>query len=47
MNFIINNDIEMYSTHNEIKSVIATSVLKNVYMNKLDDVVNKCNNTNI
>ena len=45
--FLQNNDIEIYSTHNEGKSVIATSVLKNVYMNKLDDVVNKCNNTNI
>ena len=54
------NDIEMYSTHNEGKSVIAkrfirtlenkidkymTSVSKNVYIDKLDDIVNKCSNT--
>ena len=50
------NDIEMYSAHNEGKSVIAerfirtlkskiykcmNSVLKNVYIDKLDDIVNK------
>ena len=55
-----NNDVEMYSTHNEGKSVIAErfiktlknemckympSVLQNVYIDKLDDVVNKYNNT--
>ena len=54
------NDIEMYSTHNNRKSVIAerflrtlknkihkymTSVSKNVYIDKLDDIVNKHNNT--
>ena len=54
------NDIEMYSAHNEGKSVVAerftrtlknkiykylTSVSKNVYIDKLDDIVNKCNNT--
>ena len=54
------NDIEMYSTHNEGKSVIAerfirtlknkiykymTSISKNVYIDKLDDIVNKYNNT--
>ena len=54
------NDIEMYSVHNEVKSVIAerfirtlnndiykymTSIPKNFYINKLDDIVNKCNNT--
>ena len=54
------NDIEMYSTHNNGKSVIAerflrtlknkihkymTSVSKNVYIDKLDDIVNKHNNT--
>ena len=48
------NDVEMYSTHNEGKSVIAerfirtlknkiykymTSVSKNVYIDKLDDIV--------
>ena len=53
------NDIEMYSTHNEGKSVIAerfirtlknkiykymTSISKNVYIDKLDDIVNKYNN---
>ena len=54
------NDIEMYSTHDEGKSVSAerfirtlenkiykymTSVSKNVYINKLDDIVNEYNNT--
>ena len=54
------NDIEMYSTHNEGKSVVAerfirtlknkiykymTSISKNVYIDKLDDIVNKYNNT--
>ena len=54
------NVIEMYSTHNEGKSVVAerfmrifknkiykymTSMSKNVYINKLDDAVNKYNNT--
>ena len=53
--------IEMYSTQNEGKSVIAkrfirtlknkiykymTSVSKNVYIDKLDDLVNKYNNAN-
>ena len=55
-----NNDIEMYSTHNEGKSVVAqrfirtlknkiykymTSISKNVYIDKLGDIVNKYNNT--
>ena len=54
------NDIEMYSTNNERKSVIAerfirtlknktykymTSVSKNVYIDKLDDIVKDYNNT--
>ena len=54
------NDIEMHSTHNEGKSVVAeifirtlrnkiykyiTSVSKNVYIDKLDDIVNEYNNT--
>ena len=54
------NDIEMYSTHNEGKSVVAeryistlktkiykymTSVSKNVYIDKLDDIVGEYNNT--
>ena len=54
------NDIEMYSTNNEEKSVIAeefirtlknkiykymTSISKNVYIDKLDDIVKKYNNT--
>ena len=54
------NDIEMYSIHNEGKSVVAerfirtlktkiykymTSVLKNVYIDKLDDIVGEYNNT--
>ena len=53
------SDIEMYSTHNEGKSVIAegfirtlknkiyeyvTSISKNVYIVKLDDIFNKYNN---
>ena len=48
------NDIEMYSTNNEVKSVISekfirtlknkiykymTSISKNVYIDKLDDIV--------
>ena len=52
--FLQNNDMEMYSKHNEGKSVVAerfirtlknkiykymTSVSKNVYTNKLDDIV--------
>ena len=52
--FLQNNDMEMYSKHNEGKSVVAerfiralknkiykymTSVSKNVYINKLDDIV--------
>ena len=54
------NDIEMYSTHNEGKSILTerftriiknkiykhmTSISKNVYIDKLDDIVNECNNT--
>ena len=50
------NDMEIYSTYNEVKSVVAkrflrtlkkknykymTSVSKNVYIDELDDVVNK------
>ena len=53
------NAIEVYSTHNEGKSVIAerfiralkdkihkymTSISRNVYIDKLDDIVNTCNN---
>ena len=53
-------DIEMYSVHNEGKSVVAekfirtlktkiykymTSLLKNVYIDKLDDIVDEYNNT--
>ena len=53
------NNIEMYSTHNEEKSVVAerfiktlmikiykymTSISKNVYIDKLDDIVNEHNN---
>ena len=53
------NDIQMYSTHNERKSVIAekcittlknkiykymTLVSKYIYIDKLDDIVNKYNN---
>ena len=54
------NDIEMYSTHNEGKSVVAerfirtiknkiykhmTLISKNVYIDKLDDIVNEHNDT--
>ena len=54
------NAVEMYSTHNEGKSVVAetfittlkyktykymNSISKNVYINKLDDIVNQYNNT--
>ena len=54
------NYIEMYSKHNEGKSVVAdrfiktiknkiykhmTSISKNVYIHKLDDIVNEYSNT--
>ena len=54
------NNIEMYSIHNEGKSVVVerfirtlktkiykymTSISKNVYIDKLDDIVNEYNNT--
>ena len=53
------NDVEMYSMHNEGKSVVAerfirtlknkiykymTAISKNVYIDKLDDIVNEYNN---
>ena len=56
--FLQNNDIEMYSMHNEGKSVAderfiraienkifkyMTSGSKNVYIEKVDDIVNECN----
>ena len=67
-NFVINqwnhgkkkNAIELYSTHNDGKSVVAvkfiktlknkidkymTSPWKKVYIGRLDNIVNKCNNT--
>ena len=59
--FLQNNDIEMYSMHNDKgKSFVAerfirnlknkiykymTSISKNAYIDKLDDIVNKYNNT--
>ena len=58
--FLQNNAIEMYSTYNEGKPVVAekflralknkiykymTSISKDVYIDKLDDIVNKYNNT--
>ena len=58
--FLPNNDIKLYSRHNEEKSVLVErffrtlknktykcmiSVPKNVYIDKLDDIVNKYNNT--
>ena len=54
------NNIEMYSTYNEGKSVLAerfirtlnnkifkqmTTISKNVYIDVLNDIFNKCNNT--
>ena len=53
--FLQNNNIEMYSTHNEGKSVVDERFIKtlgrkihtdmtlisNVYIDKLDDIVNK------
>ena len=54
------DDIEVHSTHNEGKSVVAerfirnvenkiykymTSILKNEYINRLDDIVNEYSNT--
>ena len=54
------NDIVMYSTHNERKSIVAerfiktlkskiykymTSISKNVYIDKIDDIVDEYNNT--
>ena len=54
------NDMEMYSTHNEGKSVVAerfvrtlkakiykytTAISKNVYIDKLDDIVKESSNT--
>ena len=54
------NDIEIYSTHDEGKSVVSerfirtlinkiykymTSISKIVYIDKLEDIVNKYNNT--
>ena len=55
------NDVEMYSTQNEGKSVVVverfirrirnkiykhvTSISENVYIDKLDDIVNEYNNT--
>ena len=54
------NNIEMYSAHNEEKSIVAekvittlktkiykymTSISKNIFNDKLDDIVNKYNNT--
>ena len=54
------NDIAMYSTHNDGKYVVAerfirtiknyiykymTSISKNVYTDKLDDIVDEYNNT--
>ena len=58
-NLLKDNDIEMYSTHNTLKSVVAerfirtlktkidkymTLISKNVYIDKLDDLVNEYNN---
>ena len=52
------NDIEMYSTRNEGKSVVAENLLmhecmnatheccvKNIYVDKLNDIVDEYNNT--
>ena len=57
--WLTDNDIEMYSIHNERKSVVAerfirtlktkmykymTSVSENIYINKLDNIVDEYNN---
>ena len=54
--WLLDNDIEIYSTLNEGKSVVAekfiktfiykyiTSISKNVYIDKLDDIISKYNN---
>ena len=59
-NWLQNNDIVMYSTHNKGKSVVVegiirtlknkiykymTSISENVYIDKLDDIVNKYDDT--
>ena len=40
------NDIEMYSIHNEGRSnyKYMVSIQNNLYIDKLDDVINECNN---
>ena len=58
--FMQNNNLEMYSTHNEGKSVVAerftgtlknkiykymTLISKHVYIDELDDTVNRYHNT--
>ena len=58
--FLQNNNIDMYSTNNEVKSVLAkrfirtlnnniykymTSISKNVYTDKLDNITNIYNST--
>ena len=58
--FLQNNNIDMYSTNNEVKSVVAervirtlnnkiykymTSISKNIYIDKLDNIVNIYNST--
>ena len=57
---LYDNNIKMYSTHNEGKSIVAerftrtlknkiykfmTSISKNVYIEKLHDIIDKFNNT--
>ena len=36
--------MEMYSTHNEGKSVVAERFIRTVYIDKLDDIINEYNN---
>ena len=47
---VTKNGVKMYSPHNERKCIIAerfiTSISKNIFVDKLDDIVNKYNNTN-
>ena len=47
---VTKNGVKMHSPHNEGKSIIAerfiTSISKNIFVDKLDDIVNKYNNTN-
>ena len=36
--------MEMYSTHNEGKSVVAERFIRTVYIDKFDDIIDEYNN---